>query len=114
MKFERGAPPFVVLRRNQPAIEIQIFGARRGERRGKSVEVIGDDREFAGSRCRQAHIIALMLEIREAGRQHRQRIEHAAEYHVEERDHGGIQKDADGADGDEVVPDLGDFVGRLA
>ena len=55
-----------------------------------------------------------MLEIREAGRQHRQRIEHAAEYHVEERDHGGIQKDADGSDGDEVVPDLGDFVGRLA
>ena len=48
VQFERGAPPFVVLCGNKPAIEFKFRGARRLERPSKRVEVIGDDREFTG------------------------------------------------------------------
>ena len=47
MQFERGAPPFVVLRRDQPAIEPQVFRARRFERQRERVEAVGDGGQLA-------------------------------------------------------------------
>jgi hypothetical protein len=40
MELERGAPPFIVLRRDQPAIEPQVFRAHRLQRKREGV--LGD------------------------------------------------------------------------
>ena len=114
MEFERGAPPFIVLRRDQPAIEPQVFRAHRLERKRERVEVIGDGRQLARRRPWQSHAVGLLLELGEAARQHGERTEHAAEQDIEHADHRDIEQQGPDADRDGVFPGLGDFVGRLA
>ena len=114
MQFERGAPALVVLRRDQPAIEPQVFRAHRLERDGQRIEVIGDGGQLAGVRLRQPHVIGLMLKVGEAGREHSERIEHTAEQKIEQTDHGDVERDGYDPDRDRIVPDLGDFVGGFA
>ena len=93
MQFERGAPALVVLRRDQPAIEPQVFRAHRLERESERIEVIGDGGQLAGMRLRQAHVIGLVLEVGEAGGKHGERIEHTAEQNIKQADHGDIERD---------------------
>ena len=114
MQFERGAPALVVLSRDQPAIEPQVFRAHRLERKSERIEVIGDGGQLAGMRLRQAHVIGLVLEVGEAGGEHGERIEHTAEQKIKQADHGDIERDGYDPHRDRVVPDLGDLVGGLA
>ena len=114
MELERGAPPFIVLRRDQPAIEPQVFRTHRFERKRERIEMVGDGRQLARRRAWQSHAVGLLLELGEAACQHGERAEHAAEQDIEHADHRDIKQQGPGADRDGVFPGLGDFVGRLA
>ena len=110
MQLQGGAPPLVVLRGDQPLVQSQVLGARRVERLRERIEPVGDRGELLRLRPRQPHLVVAPLEIGEAAREPGERIEHASEQKIEDRDDRDVDRNAERRRGQGVSPDLGDLV----
>ncbi len=113
VQLERSASPLVVLRRDQPMVELFVLGARGLERLRQRVESIGDGGELLCLRSRQPHPVIVMLEVGEAAGNPGERIEHPPEENIENADDGNVHAERNGPERDRVAPHFGDLVVRL-
>ncbi len=102
------------LHRDQLPVEPAIFLPRHIERLGQRVEAIGDDGELLHLRRLKARGIMAILEFQHAAREIGERIEQAAEHDIEHAENDGIEHEPDDGKRIEILPGLGDLVGRLA
>ena len=110
VQLERGAPPLVVLRRDQPMVERFVFGAQGIECLRQRVEPIGDGGELFRPRPLEAHPIIALFQVGEPVDDAAQRAEHPSEQNIENADDGDIHAERNGAERYGVAPHFCDLV----
>ncbi len=106
--------PLLLLHGDELAIEPAVLVARGVERAGERVEALGDDGKLLDLRQSEPRGVVTVLQIEHAPREMRERVEHAAEHDIEDGEDQRVEREPHDGERGEVVPGLGDLVGRLA
>jgi hypothetical protein len=104
----------LLLHRDQIAIEAVILLAGGAECGGELVEAARDRADLAHLRRREAKLEVAVLEPAHAARQRDEGIENVSQHGVEHRHHQRVGAEPQGRERAQIVPHLGDLVGRLA